>query len=324
MVGVLLGGVLTRVFGWEAVFYVNVPLAGAALALTFVLIPRDRPRDRTRAFDLPGVLSATSAVTLLVFALVQGPELGWTSPGIVAAITIGIALMAVFVKVEQRSGDPLVPPPLLRHRNLLVATAIAFMFMATFGSLLYFLSLYFQDVRGDDALGTGVAFLLPTAVVVTGSSVAGRVVTRLGLRRTVITALAIGGAGAVGLALAMTPNASYAALVPGLIAVSLGDGIVFTAMFIAASTGTPDHQQGVASGIASTGSGIGAVLGLALLVLVANPGTDGLVEEQLRDATAEGIRSAVFVIAGAILATLPIAWQLRDADRRRCSAFALP
>ncbi len=310
--GVLLGGVLTRAFGWEAVFYVNVPLAGAALALTFVLIDRDRPRDTTRAFDLPGVLSATGAVTLLVFALVQGPELGWTSPGIVAAITIGIALVVVFVMVEQRSRDPLVPPPLLRNRNLLVATVIAFMFMATFGSLLYFLSLYFQDVRGYDALETGVAFLVPTAVVVTGSAVAGRVVTRLGLRSTLLAALVVGGAGALGLALAMTPDASYAALVPGLVAISLGDGIVFTAMFIAASTGTPDHQQGVASGIASTGSGIGAVIGLALLVLVANHGIDGLAGEQLRDATAHGIRSAVFLIAGAISATLMVTWQLRE------------
>jgi EmrB/QacA subfamily drug resistance transporter len=310
--GVLLGGVLTRAFGWEAVFYVNVPLAGAALALTFVLIDRDRPRDTTRAFDLSGVLSATGAVTLLVFALVQGPELGWTSPGVVAAITIGIALVVVFVMVEQRSRDPLVPPPLLRNRNLLVATIIAFMFMATFGSLLYFLSLYFQDVRGYDALETGVAFLVPTVVVVTGSAVAGRVVTRLGLRRTLLAALVVGGAGALGLALAMTPDASYAALVPGLVAISLGDGIVFTAMFIAASTGTPDHQQGVASGIASTGSGIGAVIGLALLVLVANHGIDALAGEQLRDATTQGIRSAVFLIAGAISATLLVAWQLRE------------
>jgi len=316
VVGVLLGGVLTRAFGWEAVFYVNVPLAGAALALTYVLIDRDRPRDGSRTFDLPGLLSATGAVTLLVFALVQGPELGWRSPEIVVAIGIGIALLGVFVKVEQRSGDPLVPSPLLRNRNLLVATAIAFMFMATFGSLLYFLSIYFQDVRGHDALGTGVAFLVPTAVVVTGSSVAGRVVTRLGLRRTLISALAIGGTGAIGLALAMTPDASYAALVPGLVAISLGDGIVFTAMFIAASTGTPDHQQGVASGIASTGSGIGAVLGLALLVLVANHGIDGLAGEQLRDATAAGIKTAIYAIAGAILTTVIIAWQLRETPHR--------
>lgn len=80
VVGVLAGGVLTRAFGWESVFLVNVPLAGIALVLTFVLIDADRQRDQERSFDLPGALSATGAITLLVFALVQGPSIGWSSP----------------------------------------------------------------------------------------------------------------------------------------------------------------------------------------------------------------------------------------------------
>ncbi|MFC5264680.1 MFS transporter [Kribbella qitaiheensis] len=301
VVGVLLGGVLTRAFGWEAVFFVNVPLATAAFALVFVLIPVDRPRDTSRSFDLPGALSVTGAMTLLVFALVQGPDRGWTSPWILGAIAVGLPLLVVFGLVERRSRDPLVPVQLVRNRTLLIATSIALMFTATFGSLLYFLSIYFQDVRGYDALETGLGFLLPTAVVVAGSSLAGKVVTRLGLKRTLIVALAIGAAGAVGLGLAMTPDNRYAALVPGLIAVSIGDGIVFTAMFIAASTGVSANHQGVASSIASTGSGIGAVIGLAILVLIANSGIDA----------AAGIRTAVLVISGGILLTVLIAWQLR-------------
>jgi MFS family permease len=126
-------------------------------------------------------------------------------------------------------------------------------------------------------------------------------VDSLGLRRTLLLALTVGAAGAVGLGLAMTPDGSYAALVPGLIAVSIGDGIVFTAMFIAASTGVSADDQGVASSIASTGSGIGAVIGLALLVLVANSGVDG----------AAGIRAAIFVIAGGIVASLVVASRVR-------------
>jgi MFS family permease len=308
VVGVLLGGVLTRAFGWEAVFFVNVPLATAAFALVFVLIQVDRPRDPSRSFDLPGALSVTGAMTLLVFALVQGPDRGWTSPWILGAIAVGLPLLVVFALVERRSRDPLVPAQLVRNRTLLIATSIALMFTATFGSLLYFLSIYFQDVRGYDALETGLGFLVPTAVVVAGSSLAGKVVTRLGLQRTLIVALAIGAAGAVGLGLAMTPDSPYAALVPGLIAVSIGDGIVFTAMFIAASTGVSANHQGVASSIASTGSGIGAVIGLAILVLIANSGIDA----------AAGIRTAVLVISGGILLTVLIAWQLRtrsSADR---------
>ncbi|SNR25750.1 MFS transporter [Actinomadura mexicana] len=311
VVGVLLGGVLTRMLGWEAVFFVNVPLAGTALVSAFRFLEPDRAREAGRVFDLPGALTSTGAVTLLVFSLVQGPALGWDSPWTLGTAAAGLLLVAAFAVVERRSPDPLVPMKLLANRALTVALVVAFMFTATFGALLYFLSIYFQDVRGYDPLQTGVAFLLPTAVVVAGSAFAGQAVTRFGLRRTLVAALAIGAAGAAGVGLAVSADGSYAALVPGLVAVSLGDGVVFTMMFIAAGTGVADRQQGVASGIASTSSGIGAVVGLAALVLVANAGTDGLVGEELRVATAEGIRTAVLVIAGGIVATLLIALNLR-------------
>lgn len=188
------------------------------------------------------------------------------------------------------------------------------MFMATFGSLLYFLSIYFQDVRGYEALETGVAFLLPTAAVVAGSTTAGRVVTRFGLRFTLVSALTVGAGGAVALGLAMSPDTSYASLIPDLVAVSIGDGVVFTTMFIAAAIGVTNREQGIASGIVSTGAGIGAAVGLAILVLVANSGTKELLGEGLRIATAEGISTAVFVVAGGILVTLVIALNVPAAD----------
>lgn len=314
VIGVLLGGVLTRAFGWEAVFIVNVPLAGAALIFAFRVIDADCAQDRNRKFDLPGALTVTAAITLLVFALVQGPDAGWGSPKIFLAGTLGLLLLWLFRVIERRSRDPLMPPRLLANRVLVMAVAIAFMFMATFGSLLYFLSIYFQDVRGYDALETGIAFLLPTAAVVAGSTFAGQVVTRFGLKLTLISALTIGAAGAVALGFAMSPDASYASLIPGLIAVSIGDGVVFTSMFIAAAIGVTDREQGIASGIVSTGSGIGAAVGLAILVLIANSGTEGLSGEQLRIAMADGIGTSVLVIAGGILATAVIALNVPSSD----------
>jgi MFS family permease len=195
--------------------------------------------------------------------------------------------------------------------------AIAFLFWATFGSVLYFLTLYLQDVRGYDALQTGAAFLLPTAVVVAGSTLAGQVATRCGLRPTLVVALAVGALGAVALSLAMSPNGSYAALIPGLILISIGDGVVFTTMFIAAGTGVDDREQGIASGIVSTSTSIGAAVGLALLVLVATSGTDGLAGESLRVATADGLSTAVLVIGAAIAATALVALNLRPVSSAR-------
>src|SRR5262245_11732808 len=219
VLGVLLGGVLTQAFGWEAVFFVNVPPAVVAAVLAFRLIPADRRPDTQRSFDLAGALSATLGITLLVFALVEGPSLGWTSPAIVVVATVSVLALGVLAVIERRSRDPLVPPRLLANRNLGTAVVIAFLFWATFGSVLYFLTIYFQDVHGYDALETGIGFLLPTSVVAAASALAGRVATRFGLRRTLVAALGVGALGAATLGLGMSPDGSYAALVPGLIAV---------------------------------------------------------------------------------------------------------
>ncbi len=311
VLGVLLGGALTHAFGWEAVFFVNVPLAVVAALLAFRLIPVDRRPETHRSFDLPGAFSATLGVTLLVFALVEGSNLGWTSPAIVAAATISGAALGALAVIERHSSDPLVPPRLLANRNLGTAVVIAFLFWATFGSVLYFLSLYLQDVLGYDALETGVGFLLPTSVVVASSALAGRLATQFGLRRTMVAALGVGALGAAALGLSMSPDGSYATLVPGLIALSVGDGVVFTTMFIAAGTGVPDAEQGVASGIVSTSTSIGAAVGLASLVLVANSGTGGLAGEPLRIATADGLSDAVLVVAAAIALSALVALNLR-------------
>ncbi|MEU9116437.1 MFS transporter [Streptomyces sp. NPDC048483] len=307
VIGVLLGGLLTQAFGWEAVFLVNVALAGPALLLVFVLIPPDGEREKGRTFDLPGALSVTLGVTLIVFALVQGPGLGWLSPGILISAVTGLLLIGAFAVMERRSCDPLVPPRLLSNPHLITGLVIAFMFMATFGSVLYFLSIYFQQILGYNALQTGAGFLIPTAVVVAGSTTAGQFVTRFGLRITLVAALAFGTLGAVLLGMAISPDGSYIELIPGFIALSIGDGVVFTTMFIAAATGVADREQGIASGIASTGTGVGAAVGLAVLVLVATAGLEDLTGERLRVATADGISTALFVVAGGIVITLLIA-----------------
>ncbi len=311
VIGVLLGGFLTELFGWEAVFFVNVPLAGFAAVLALRLIPADERRSANRSFDLPGAISATAGITLVVFALVQGPQLGWTSPQILAAAVLGACALIGLTAIEWRTHDPLVPPRLLGNRNLGTAVVIAFFFWATFGSALYFLTLYLQDVNGFDALETGLGFLLPTAVVLGGSAVAGHLATRLGLRSTLVGALAIGAVGALALGVAMSAHSSYAGLVPGLIGISIGDGIAFTTMFIAAGTGVSDSEQGIASGIVSMSTSIGAAVGLAVLVLVANADDVGLEDAASRLATADGLGRAMYVIAAGIVCTALIALNLR-------------
>jgi MFS family permease len=244
--------------------------------------------------------------------LVEGPSFGWSSPFTWLILFTGAALGVAFVAVEKRSADPLMPFEMLRNRWLILGTAVSFLFMATFGALLYFLSLYFQNVLGFDALQTGLAFLLPTAVVVIASAVAGRLATKLGLRATMIGALAVGALGALAIGFAISTDRSLLALAPGLVAVSIGDGITFTAMFIAASTGVPDRRQGVASGIVSTASGVGAAIGLAVLVLIAAVGTNAPTGPTLQAAQ---IARVSYAIAAGVLLTLILVIANRPPDR---------
>jgi predicted MFS family arabinose efflux permease len=267
-----------------------------------VLIPADPEREAGRRFDVPGALTATSGTTLLVLALVRGPEAGWGSPEIIAALAAAVVLLAAFLAVERTSPDPLMPLRLFANRNLSVGATITFMALATLGSVLYFLTLYFQEVRGYGSLETGLAFLLPTAVIVFGSGIGGRLATRFGVRATLAVSLALAATGAVLIAAVMSSDVSYAALIPGLILLSLGDGIVYTVMFIAASTGVAERDQGVASGIASTGTQVGSAVGLAVLVAVAGIGAGAV--------TTDGLRAGILGAAAGLALTVLVALAL--------------
>lgn len=319
ILGSLLGGVLTQAFGWEAVFYVNVPLAAAAVLAALPLVPRDAARTTGRRFDLAGALTATAGTTLVVFALVQGPESGWNAPAVAGAAVLGALLLAGFAVIESRSADPLLPPRLLRGRDLRTGVLVTFLYMATFGTLLYFLTVYFQVVHGYDALRTGLAFLVPMAAIVAGSQLAGRLATVRGTRTAMIAALAAGGLGAGVLGATLSTGGSYAALLPGLIVLGVGQGAGYTLMFGAATAGTPAHQQGVASAVASTAQQIGGAVGLAVLVAIANHGTGGLTGAALRAATADGLRTAVFAAAAGIALTALVAAGFSPARRRTAS-----
>jgi MFS family permease len=310
--GVLLGGALTQVLGWQAVFFVNVPLAAIAALLAFALVRPDGPRLAGRTLDAPGALAATLGMTLLLYALVEGPGRGWGEADVLGAIAAGLAVLAAFAAIESRSRDPLLPPRLLRVRNVRLGVTITFLFMATFGTLLYFLTVYFQQVQGFSALRTGMACLVPMGAVFAGSTAGGHLMSRFGLRPTLTASLGLGLAGMLGLAACLRADASYLTLVPGLAVVSLGQGVAFPTMFAVAASGVDDAEQGVASGLASSGQQVGSAIGLAILVAIAN----GAVDERLHGAAlhtaiADGLRTALLVAAGGVALTVLVARRLR-------------
>ncbi|RKT82931.1 drug resistance transporter, EmrB/QacA subfamily [Saccharopolyspora antimicrobica] len=304
--GALLGGVLTQAFGWPAVFFVNVPLAGIVAIAALVVIPRDARQEEKRRFDVLGALTVTAGATLLVYALVNGPETGWTSPSIIVTSALAIALLLVFGLVEARSRDPLMPLRLFTNRSLVVGVSTTFIYMGTFGALPYFQTTLFQNVHGFSALQTGLAFLVPSVSIATGTQLGGRITTRLGVRATLSTGFAIGIVGTALMALGFDAESSYAVAVPGLIVSGVGQGIVWTAMFITASSGVAPQEQGVANGMATTTLNLGYAIGLAVLIAIANSGNAELQGDQLRAAAANGGFTAVLLASAGMVAGLLI------------------
>lgn len=299
--GALFGGVLTSWFGWSSVFFVNVPLAALVIAGAFVFIPRDHMSGPRRSFDLPGALTVTAGITLLVYVLVEAPATGWTSATILVAAALAIVLLIGFAAIESRTADPLMPLRLFRNRSLAAATVITFVFMGTFGAIPYFLTILWQQVQGLSALQTGFAFLVPAVSIFAGTQIGERMTTRAGLRPALLAGFVLGAVGTALLAMGVSDDGSYGVLVPGLVVMGVGQGIAWTAMWIAAASGVDASEQGVASGMASTASQVGAAVGLAVFVAIANADTDGLTGASLEHAIADGQRTTLYLVAAALL-----------------------
>ncbi len=310
-IGSIAGGFLTATFGWPSVFYVNVLLAGLAIMAAFFVIPKDPKRHEHRSFDLAGAITVTAGATLLVFALVQGPEYGWTAPSIIWSALAALTLLLIFVTIEARSSDPLMPLRLFRNGSLVAGMAITFLYMATFGTLPYFLTVLFQNIQGMTAMQTGLAFLVPSLAIAAGTQIGERLATWFTTRLTLVAGMVVGVLATIAMIPGATVEAGYLAIVPGVIISGVGQGIVWTGMWIAAASGVHHDEQGIASGMASTTLNVGNAIGLAIMIAVANRHTQGLSGEPLKLAMTDGMQTAFCLVAAGIAVSILIALSLR-------------
>ncbi|WP_206077150.1 MULTISPECIES: MFS transporter [Mesorhizobium] len=309
--GAIIGGVLTNGWGWQAVFFFTVPLAlGAALIAAPALLAPPDPvgRGQRRSFDLPGALVVTAAATLLVFGLASGPEVGWNAVRSSGSLVIGVLLLCAFILIERRVRDPLAPLRLFANRSLVTAMGVSFFHHMALSSGYYILTTYFQNLLGYNALAAGLAFVpLGVLAMIGGGKGAALLLTKWGTRATMFAGMLVYGIGLVAIALALSPGGSYWAVLPGILIYGFGGGIAFTTLFVAAASGVAANEQGVASALGSTSLQIGAALGLAAVLVVANvglgggPATASDVVDGLRMA---GLFAAAAVFLGAVLALM--------------------
>lgn len=312
------GGVLTSSFGWQSVFGVMIPLtAFAVLAAPRLLAPdgvnlRPPGSGRVAGIDVPGAVTATAGSLLVVFGLVSGPEEGWVTVRAGGALAAGAVLLGAFVLIEGRTGTPLLPLRLLRHRTLAIATALIFVLMGPVAALHYLYTTYLQGVLGHDALAAGLGFLPQSALAMAGSwLLLPPLLRRWGLGPTLVAGTAGVAVSIVAVVAGMGEGGTYWALLPGLLLFGLFAGTAYPAVFAAVGSEVADGEQGVASAIGSTAQQIGGAMGLAVLVAVANGGAGGPGHGgAAADAVVDGLQRAGLAAAALSLAATLLALAL--------------
>jgi EmrB/QacA subfamily drug resistance transporter len=267
-VGMMLGGVLTHAAGWPWVMFVNVPVGLAVILLAPLALPAGREAPPSVGFDFLGAALVTGASAALVYALSDASEAGWGSIQTIALLATSAALFVGFVVAEGRVRHPLVPLSIFRRRDLVGANLVGFLLAAAAPSMVYLLTLHMQQQLGYSPALTGLAFMPHAAVAIVAARVVPRSVDRFGARATMAAGAAIFGAGLLMLTL-LTPGGPYAIeLLPGLALTPIGILFGFLASMIAATSGMPDEEQGLASGLLATSQQIGSALGLAVVLNV--------------------------------------------------------
>ena len=317
--GLLLGGFITDVLGWQWIFFVNVPVGAAGIALSQVLLPESRDPPASGRLDLLGAGTVTSGLVLLVLALTRTEEAGFGSPITLATLGFAAALFGAFVFVERRAADPLVPLRLFRLRGLVGAALVAFAITAATAPFGVLVTLYLQNTLGYPASFAGLAGLPFSLCVIAGSMLGGRISGRIGGRVTMSLGLAVIAVSAL-LTAGISAEGGVAYVLAGAALSGLGLGCASVASTARGTSAVEEGRRGLASGFMNTSAQVGTALGLAALLTLAATRTAALYDgaESAAEALVAGYRLAFLVAAGiaslGVVAALYFFRQAKDFD----------
>ena len=266
--GVLFGGILTKYAGWEWIFFVNVPVGAAVLALTRPLVRESRIQG-IHGFDFPGAATITASLALLVYGISKAPDVGWSSGQTIGVLIGAAVLLAAFIVIERRQSAPMVPFRIFRTRTVTGANVAGFLLGAVVFSNFFLLTLYVQQVLHYSALKTGLTFLFTAGTVIPVAGASQALVTRIGVRPVMTVGLALITAGMVWYSQIGVHSHFASGLLPGYLLVGVGMAFAFIPMSIAALAGVEYHEAGLASGLINTSQQIGGALGVAIAATVA-------------------------------------------------------
>ncbi|MGW5333469.1 MFS transporter [Streptomyces bauhiniae] len=294
--GAILGGVLTDLLSWRWAFFINVPVALAVLLLAPTVVAESRPVQRPR-LDLPGALTVTLGLLAVVLGLTQAGEHGWASPYALLSLAASAALLLAFHAVERRAAAPLVPLGVLRRPSVAWGNVVGLLAFLTETSLVFLLTLYLQNVLGFSPLAAGLAFGVLGVGTVAGGSAAPRVIGRLGNRRTLIVGglvQAVSTAVLLGLG---EGHGSPALLLAATFTGGVGNMLVIVGFMVTATSGLADHEQGLATGLATMTQQIGITMGAPVMSAIATAAMPGTAAP----AVLTGLKTAIAVNVALVL-----------------------
>ena len=267
--GSISGGILTSAFGWRSVLFVNVPIGIVAAILSQKFLANNPGRAMDKHLDLPGALSVTSGLILLVYALTNAANAGFTSIQTILPLGLGALVLTGFVAVEYRSKSPLMPLAFLRRGTVFSANVLALILTSSAGGVVFLLTIYLQRVSGYLPLAAGLEFV-PAALIFffVGGWGSSWLVNRLGLKQVLVISMTLITLGSA-LLTQISVTSGYLGILPGMLIWSFGASIGFPALNIAALAGTRRGEEGLASGIIGTSQRVGFPLGLAILLTIA-------------------------------------------------------
>ncbi len=266
--GVLMGGILTDLLSWEWIFFVNVPVGVAALALSPVLLTESRDAHG-QSHDVPGAVLITSSLVLLVLGITQGRQWEWLSAKTLGVFAASLVLFVAFVLWERRQSEPLVPFSIFRLQTLTAANVAGFIMGTAMFSMFLMLTLYMQQVLGMSALKTGLGYLAVAGTAVIWANVAAQVVNRIGVKPALIFGMSMLTLGLLLFTQVSVDGSYWADLFPGFLVLGVAIPFAFVPITIAALAGTKPQEAGLASGLINTSQQIGGAVGIALLSTIA-------------------------------------------------------
>jgi EmrB/QacA subfamily drug resistance transporter len=276
-VGAMLGGLLTGALNWHWIFLVNLPIGIAVVVLSLRLVPDTHNAPAKPRIDLAGAVTITSSLILAVYAIINGNEAGWTSTATLGQLGIAAILFVLFIVIEMRVREPLMPLGMFRLRNVATANVVGVLWAASMFAWFFLSALYMQQVLGYDPFKVGLAFVPANVIMAVFSlGLSAKMVMRFGLKFPLALGLVLAGLGLILFARAPVDGHFLLDVLPGMTLLGLGAGMAFNPVLLAAMSDVDARDSGLASGLVNTSFMMGGALGLAVLASLAAARTESL------------------------------------------------